>query len=173
VLPQLKSPPVGGTKADSSTKAWKKKYYLSSGVTNSPAMHIQKEEQYIIPSRFRRMENMHIVFWLMKDISWCMIWRELGLAMFIPTLSIAIMIAWRTRHIKAELAHNLAIAFWITANGYWMTSEFFGFDENPVWSWVTGKHMALIPFVTGAFILLYYYTIQRPKEIKKKHMATM
>jgi hypothetical protein len=133
----------------------------------------QKEDQYIIPARFRRMENMHIVFWLMKDISWCMIWRELGLAMFIPTLTISIMIAWRTRDIKAELAHNLAITLWICANGYWMTSEFFGFDSKIVWSWVTGKHMALIPFLTGAAILLYYYTIQRPKEIKEKHMVTM
>lgn len=133
----------------------------------------QTEAQYIIPARFRRMENMHIVFWLMKDISWCMIWRELGLAMFIPTLTIAIMIAWRTRSIKAELAHNLAITFWITANGYWMISEFFGFDEVIVWNWVTGKHMALIPFVTGALILLYYYVIQRPNEVKEKHIVTM
>jgi len=136
-------------------------------------MTAQKDEQYIIPARFRRMENMHIVFWLLKDISWCMIWRELGLAMFIPTLTIAIMIAWRTRTIKAELAHNLAITFWITANGYWMISEFFGFDEVIVWDWVTGKHMALIPFITGALILLYYYTIQRPKDISKKQVITM
>lgn len=136
-------------------------------------MTANKDDEYIIPARFRRMENMHIVFWLLKDISWCMIWRELGLAMFIPTLTIAIIIAWRTRSIKAELAHNLAIAFWITANGYWMISEFFGFDEVIVWDWVTGKHMALIPFIAGALILLYYYTIQRPKEISKKQVVTM
>ena len=57
-------------------------------------MKAQDESQYIIPARYRRMENMHIVFWLVKDISWCMIWKELGIAMFIPTLSIAIIIAW-------------------------------------------------------------------------------
>ena len=54
------------------------------------------EAKYVIPARYRRMENMHIVFWLLKDISWCMIWKELGLAMFLPTLTIAIVIAWRT-----------------------------------------------------------------------------
>ena len=136
-------------------------------------MSAQTESQYIIPARFRRMENMHIVFWLIKDVSWCMIWKELGIAMFIPTLSIAIIIAWRTRHIRAELAHNLAIAFWICANGYWMISEFFGFDEAVVWRNFTGKHLALIPFLIGAAILLLYYTIQRPREMKAQQPVTL
>ena len=133
----------------------------------------KEESQYVIPARYRRMENMHIVFWLLKDISWCMIWKELGIAMFIPTLTIAIVIAWRTRSIRAELAHNLAIAFWITANGYWMISEFFAFDEVIVWREFTGKHMALIPFFTGALILLYYYTVQRPKDMRSSKPVTM
>lgn len=131
------------------------------------------EPQYIIPARFRRMENMHIVFWLVKDISWCMIWRELGIAMFIPTLTVAIVIAWRTRGIRAELAHNLAIAFWICANGYWMVSEFFGFDMWPVWGRFTGKHLAMIPFLTGAGILLFYYVVQRPRDLKEQRTITM
>lgn len=87
------------------------------------------ESAYSIPARYRRMENMHIVFWLVKDISWCMIWKVLGIAMVIPTLTIAIIIAWRTRQIKAELAHNLAVALWISANSFWMISEFFEFDS--------------------------------------------
>ena len=136
-------------------------------------MEQTNEAIYSIPSRYRRMENMHIVFWLVKDISWCLIWRELGLAMFIPTLVISIIIAWRTRQMKSELAHNLAITFWICANGYWMISEFFGFDEAIVWNEFTGKHMALIPFITGAAILLYYYAIQRPREIREHKTTTL
>lgn len=131
------------------------------------------EAKYVIPARYRRMENMHIVFWLLKDISWCMIWKELGLAMFLPTLTIAIVIAWRTRAMPSELAHNLAIAFWICANGYWMISEFFHFDTIVVWQHYTGKHMALIPFVIGAMILLHYYAIIRPREIRLKRTPTM
>ncbi len=127
--------------------------------------------QYSIPAKDRRMENMHIVFWLLKDISWCMIWQVLGIAMVVPTLMIAILIAWRTRHIKSELAHNLAVAFWISANSYWMISEFFGFDEHIIWNDITGKHLSLIPFVIGAVILLYYYAVQRPGEIKNKRDA--
>lgn len=131
------------------------------------------EPQYIIPARYRKMENMHIAFWLVKDISWCMIWKELGLLMILPTLTIAIIIAWRTRHIAAELAHNLAIAFWISANSLWMISEFFTFDTMIIWREFTGKHLALIPFLTGALILVYYYLVQRPKELKMKHTVTM
>src|SRR5215813_11602631 len=106
-------------------------------------MNHSQEEMYCIPARFRKMENMHIVFWLLKDISWCMIWKVLGIAMIIPTLSIAIVIAWRTREIKSELAHNLAVAFWISANSLWMIAEFLHFDEVIIWKEFTGKHLAL------------------------------
>jgi hypothetical protein len=136
-------------------------------------MSQSKESLYSIPSRYRKMENMHIVFWLLKDISWCMIWKTLGIAMVVPTLSIAIAIAWRTRQIKSELAHNLAVTFWISANSLWMITEFFGFDSIIVWKEFTGKHLALIPFVTGALILLYYYAVQRPRELKQKTVITM
>jgi hypothetical protein len=136
-------------------------------------MSQSKESFYSIPSRYRRMENMHIVFWLLKDISWCMIWKTLGIAMIIPTLSIAIAIAWRTRNIKSELAHNLAVAFWISANSLWMISEFFHFDDMMVWKEFTGKHLALIPFIAGILILLYYYIVQRSRELKEKTVAAM
>ncbi|MEI9807380.1 MAG: hypothetical protein WDO16_05565 [Bacteroidota bacterium] len=54
-----------------------------------------------------------------------------------------------------------------------MAAEFFHFDEMIVWREFTGKHLALIPFLTGAAILLYYYVIQRPKEVKEKTVMTM
>lgn len=132
-----------------------------------------KESLYSIPARYRRLENLHIVFWLFKDISWCMIWRELGILMIIPTLSVAIYISYRTRRIKSELAHNLAVAFWISANSYWMISEFFGFDEVTIWNSYGGKHLAMIPFLIGVVILAWYYLVQRTREIKEKQVVTM
>lgn len=123
------------------------------------------EPIYAIPAAYRRMENLHIVFWLLKDVSWCMVWRPLGLAMIAPTLAIAIIIAWRTRHLASELAHNLAIVLWITANSYWMISEFFGFDAVLISSLgITGKHLALVPFGAGLLVLAYYYLVQKPRE---------
>jgi hypothetical protein len=133
----------------------------------------QTEPMYAIPARFRKMENMHVVFWLFKDISWCMIWKPLGIAMIFPTLIVAIIIAWRTRSRKSELAHNLAITFWIAANAYWMISEFFGFDSTPLFSSYTGKHVALIPFFAGVSVLAYYYFFQRRQEIREEGMVTM
>lgn len=133
----------------------------------------QNQGQYIIPARFRRLENLHIVFWLIKDISWCMLWQVLGIAMAVPTLAVAIYISWRTRRIKSELAHNLAVTFWIAANSYWMISEFYGFDEMPIWSGYEGKHLAMIPFLSGVLILVYYYLIQRPRDVKKQEAVTL
>ena len=117
---------------------------------------------YTIPLRFRKMENMHIVFWLFKDISWCMIWRPLGIAMIFPTLIVAIVIAWQNRQFISEACHNLAIVFWITANAYWMISEFFHFDAMTVYGDITYKHIAIIPFSIGIILLAYYYLIWRP-----------
>jgi hypothetical protein len=136
-------------------------------------MESTKELMYEIPARYRKMENMHIVFWLLKDVSWCMVWKVLGIAMIAPTLAIAIIIAWRTRDIKSELAHNLAITFWISANAYWMISEFFHFDALPVWHQFEGKHLAIIPFLIGICILANYYLFQKPRENRQTQVATM
>lgn len=132
-----------------------------------------KEQVYEIPARYRKMENMHIVFWLLKDVSWCMIWKVLGIAMIVPTLAIAIMIAWRTKEIRSELAHNLAIIFWISANAYWMVSEFLHFDDVAIWGSFEGKHLAIIPFAIGVFILLYYYLFQKKAEEKEAQVVTL
>ena len=112
---------------------------------------------YSVPLAHRKTENLHIVFWLMKDISWCMLWRALGMFMIVPTLGAAIFITWRSRHIRADLAHNLAVVFWITANAWWMIAEFFEFDESPFLLGVSGRHLAMIPFVIGALVLVRHY----------------
>ncbi|MBL0355552.1 MAG: hypothetical protein IPP72_01075 [Chitinophagaceae bacterium] len=108
------------------------------------------------------MENLHIVFWLFKDISWCMIWRPLGIAMIIPTMVIAIIIAYRNRQYMSELCHNLAIVVWIAANSYWMISEFLHFDTFPLFFGYTFKHLAIVPFITGILLLAFYYLIWKP-----------
>lgn len=133
-----------------------------------------KEQAYLIPASYRKMENMHIIFWLLKDVSWCMIWKPIGILMIFPTFIISIIIAWRTRQIRSELAHNLAITFWIAANSYWMISEFLGFDEKILIWGIDGRHLTLIPFAAGVFILLYYYIFLRAKvEAAEAEVATM
>lgn len=129
------------------------------------------QSTYNIPLKFRRMENLHIVFWLFKDISWCMVWRPLGIIMIVPTLAIAIWIVFRNKSFVSEVCHNLAIVFWISANSFWMISEFFKFDEMVLLFGLTGKQTAMIPFVLGLLCLFYYYLIWRP--LHKNTVETM
>lgn len=96
-----------------------------------------------------------------------MIWKPLGIAMIFPTLFISIVIAWRTRKFMSELCHNLAIIVWISANSYWMISEFFAFDNVPLFDIFTYKHLALIPFTLGILLLAFYYLFWKPKHINE------
>ena len=123
----------------------------------------EQQEFYNIPIKYRRMENLHIVFWIFKDIGWCMGFTLLGITMIVPTLIISIVIAWRTRTIVSELCHNIAITVWISANSFWMCTEFFKVAHLPIGYGLTVKHLAMIPFLIGMFILGYYYIWYKPR----------
>jgi hypothetical protein len=116
-----------------------------------------KEEMYSIPAKHRKTENLHIVFWLLKDLSWAMLWKPLGLVMIVPTISAALLITYQTRHIKSELLHNLAVDFWIIANAYWMLTEFYSNNDAL-------RYYTIIPFSIGLIIIGYYYFAVKPKE---------
>jgi hypothetical protein len=131
-----------------------------------------REDAFTIPQRYRKMENLHILFWLLKDISWCMVWRELGIAMIFPTLTIAIVITIRTRNYVSEFCHNLAVVFWILANSYWMVSEFFVFDSDPLYFYdYSYKDLTFVPFSLGLLVLAYYYIWWKPRH--KGQIGTM
>ena len=127
-----------------------------------------QDTTYSIPLRYRRMENLHIVFWLFKDIAWCIIFKPLGILMIFPTLIIAVLITLRTRKYMSDLCHNLAIVFWITANSYWMISEFFHFDALIFYGEITYKYLALIPFLSGISVLGWYYIWWKPQHKNKE-----
>ena len=95
-----------------------------------------------------------------------MLWKPLGMFMLVPTLSVAILITWQTRHLKAELYHNLAVAFWICANGFWMLIEFFGYDEQL-------RIYTAIPFGIGFLFISIYYLVILPRERKKEKLETV
>lgn len=125
-------------------------------------------DYYSIPSRLRRMENMHIVFWLLKDLSWCLNFKPLAIVMIFPTMIVAIWITYKNRSIASELAHNLAVIFWIAANSTWMIVEFMAIDEDILWRNFTGRHLAIIPFAIGLLILIYYYVIHPKPKVELK-----
>jgi hypothetical protein len=97
----------------------------------------------------RKIENLHIGFWLLKDIGWVRDLHTLGIAMVVPTLFIAIWLTWKLRHNFSELTHNIAVCCWITANAIWMVGEFF-YDDGT-------RPIATVFFAIGiASIALYY-----------------
>ena len=127
---------------------------------------MQQQEENPISAKLRKVENLHIVFWLIKDLSWCMVWKPLGLLMILPTLIIAIIICWRNRKHVGETAHNLAVVFWISANSYWMISEFFKFEAIHIFGIYIYKNLAVIPFGIGIIILAWFYLWWEPRNKK-------
>ena len=99
--------------------------------------------------RFRQHENLHILLWLMKDICWVQGYKTIGLIMIVPTLSVAIWLAWKMRELRQEFIHNLAVCFWLVANSVWMIGEFFFND--------TTRPLALIFFTAGLTTLAIHY----------------
>lgn len=89
-----------------------------------------------------------------------------------PYLTVAILIAWRTRKLASELAHNLAVAFWISANSFWMISEFLGFDEKNSGVELRVNNFHSFPFYQGFHIALLLFSTT-PQEIKLQKTTTM
>lgn len=106
----------------------------------------------------REYENLHIVFWLIKDTCWVMEWKIAGMIMIIPTLLVAIHIAWRSRKIIADLFHNIAVCLWISANATWMTGEFF-FNDGL-------RQYAMLFFIAGIVVVSIFYLVHFPKTRK-------
>ncbi len=93
------------------------------------------------------LETSHIPLWLIKDLCWLLSYRLLGVAVAIPTIIVAILIAIVTRKDKDKFLLNVAIAFWILANANWMIAEFYDFDT---------RSYSIYPFLTGILIFVVF-----------------
>jgi len=121
----------------------------------------QRKELFELPIKLRKFENLHIIFWLIKDMSWSMGWKLMGISMIIPTLLISIYMTNKFKGNPTEWFHNIAVICWIVANSYWMISEFYEFEELIIFSFVKWVHLALIPFSIGLLFIGYYYIFVR------------
>ncbi|HQW85768.1 MAG TPA: hypothetical protein PLH93_01215 [Flavobacteriales bacterium] len=103
----------------------------------------------------RSGENFHIVLWLVKDTCWAL---DLGVpasAMVLPTVAVAVFIAWKHRHEPYERAHALATVFWILANSTWMVGEFYFNDRL--------RTPAIVLFALGMCCVVWYYLFERSR----------
>ena len=92
---------------------------------------------------------MHILYWLIKDMSWCLMSKTIGTIMIVPTVVVALVILVRSREHMTSFVHNLAVLFWISANSMWMVGEMFCQDCT--------KPYAIWLFSAGMGVLLVYY----------------
>lgn len=114
----------------------------------------------------RWVENGHIFLWLLKDTCWALVWRPGGIIMIFPTLSVAFYILWRSRGIRSEFFHNLAVCLWIMANSVWMVSEFLNVDKEY-------KKYAVVIFIIGILLLLVYYIFFFRKDQEKERAQNL
>lgn len=124
-------------------------------------------KEHPLTKKLRFTENLHIAFWLVKDVCWCLNFKILGVLMVIPTLSVALYILLKDKEEIAEIYHNLAVLLWIIANSWWMCSEFFGYDEKILIYGLTGRNLAILPFGLGIITLLIFYLHVLPKQKSK------
>lgn len=109
--------------------------------------------------KIQEYENLHITLWLMKDTCWCILWKTGGIIMIVPTLFVAIHIAYRSRKNLHDLFHNIAVCLWISANATWMIGEFF-YDDGL-------RRYAMVFFTLGLMVVACYYAIFFPKRVKE------
>ena len=95
----------------------------------------------------RVFENFHILLWLIKDTCWVLESKVIGVSMILPAILMAILITKRSYQ-TPEFYVNLSVFFWITANSFWMCSEFFNFPEY--------KYITAYPFAFG-FLAFFGY----------------
>jgi hypothetical protein len=108
--------------------------------------------------KIRKLENIHIVFWLLKDISWMLELKILGALMIIPTLFLCAWIIIKT--IKTpEVYINIAVLCWISANSFWMLMEFFNHSVY--------KNYAVIPFGFGFLFVGVFFIKNMTKKQKQ------
>ncbi|MBF6659345.1 hypothetical protein HUE46_04300 [Flavobacterium columnare] len=123
-------------------------------------------KEFYISKKLRFIENLHIVFWLIKDMCWCLEFKTLGITMAVPTICISIYFIFKNKADISELYHNMAVFLWIIANTWWMSSEFFKFDENTLILGLKGRSLAAFPFGSGILLLLIFYISIYPKQIQ-------
>jgi hypothetical protein len=108
-----------------------------------------------VAASYRWVENGHIFLWLIKDTCWALEFKPGGIIMIFPTVFVAFYILWRSRKVRPEFFHNIAVCAWILANSTWMIGEFWEYDARPI---------AVALFSVGLLVLLVYYIFYFKKD---------
>lgn len=80
------------------------------------------------------------------------------MAMILPTILVAIDLAYRAKDDVQDFCHNIAVCCWIAANAVWMTGEFFFHDSL--------RGYASVFFALGVLVLITYYGWLRRRKVE-------
>lgn len=128
-------------------------------------MNTEQQQQPIsISPAYRWIENAHIFLWLIKDLCWSLEFKTGGVFMIIPTVTVAFYITWKSREVRSELFHNIAVCCWILANSTWMIGEFTDHEARPY---------AAALFALGLSVIVVYYALFFAKDRRAEKVYTL
>lgn len=104
------------------------------------------------------LDTLHIPLWLLKDISWLMFCKPLGIFMVFPTVTVALLLCFATRKFMDKLMLNFSILCWIIANSNWMIGEFYDLNYKPV---------SVTFFIIGIIVMTIYFVLFGKKNFLK------
>ncbi len=82
--------------------------------------------------------------------------------MVLPTILVALHLAWKTRKNKRLFLPNIAVCLWICANATWMLGEFFLFRfETPALLFFSAGVLAIASF--------FFYRLYRKAKHQRNH----
>lgn len=94
-------------------------------------------------------ENVHVLFWLGKDVAWNREIPAMWVVFMIPTLLVGSDFAWKTlvkKRLVIDHAHYAAQLFWVLSNAIWAAVELFFPNSSTL-----DKTVGLLDFSSQAF----------------------
>jgi hypothetical protein len=86
----------------------------------------------------------------------------LGVAVAVPTVIVAVIMAVITYGDRDRFLPNVSIAMWIIANANWMFAEFYEWDT---------KFLSLYPFISGILVFGFFLVRKLSNKTNKiKHI---
>ena len=77
-----------------------------------------------------KINTMHVFFWLVKDMCWCLHLTALATLMVFPTVSLTGYILFTQKESREE---NLILTCWVMMNVFWMLHELHGTSKSPIY----------------------------------------
>lgn len=97
--------------------------------------------------RIRKIENLYVVCWLMKDMCWMLAFKYLALFMILPTILLAVYVLVLSKKSMINLSVNISMICWIAANSAWMIHDFY---------MIIPIEVSKVLFSTGIVTMLMY-----------------